>query len=256
MRWNRARSPRSWWSSSTHEVIARTPVPDDSLGHDVVGGICEPLDAGSTTRHRHRVRRQERRPLELFPYKSPCRWSPPAPCTALRVGDGASAARASWAADAGEPGTQVRRRCMRGREIADQSSGRAAKSRLDLRYHDIPAMGCFHLPFMSFKASLCVSSPFETTSFRCLSCAFMTSSAVAPWCGRSHGPPSCLHVIVFMGLAFFQRAWPSTRTSWNDDQHPRRSGLGDADQVARGVAERAVAHSPGLGRRFLEHLGP
>ena len=29
----------------------------------------------------------------------------------------------------------------------------------------------------------------------------------------------------------------------------------DADEVARGVAERAVTHSPGLGCRFLEHLG-
>src|SRR5947199_798867 len=35
----------------------------------------------------------------------------------------------------------------------------------------------------------------------------------------------------------------------------RRSGLRDADEVARGVAERAVARAPGLGRRLLEHLG-
>ena len=34
-----------------------------------------------------------------------------------------------------------------------------------------------------------------------------------------------------------------------------RSGLRDADEVARGVAERAVANPPGLGRRLLEHLG-
>src|SRR5712691_14325 len=33
------------------------------------------------------------------------------------------------------------------------------------------------------------------------------------------------------------------------------SGLRDADEVARGVAERAVARAPGLGRRLLEHLG-
>jgi len=39
-------------------------------------------------------------------------------------------------------------------------------------------------------------------------------------------------------------------------QHPGRSGLRDADEVARGVAERTVAHSPGLRRRLLEHLGP
>src|SRR5664280_2460662 len=29
----------------------------------------------------------------------------------------------------------------------------------------------------------------------------------------------------------------------------------DANEVARGVAERAVAHAPGLRRRLLEHLG-
>jgi hypothetical protein len=33
---------------------------------------------------------------------------------------------------------------------------------------------------------------------RCRSCAFMTSSAVMPWSGRSHGPPNCLHVMVFV----------------------------------------------------------
>jgi hypothetical protein len=35
----------------------------------------------------------------------------------------------------------------------------------------------------------------------------------------------------------------------------RQSGLRDADEVARGVAERAVAGAPWLGRRLLEHLG-
>src|SRR6266702_8167983 len=35
----------------------------------------------------------------------------------------------------------------------------------------------------------------------------------------------------------------------------RRSGLRDADEVVRGVAERAVPRAPGLGRRLLEHLG-
>ena len=36
---------------------------------------------------------------------------------------------------------------------------------------------------------------------------------------------------------------------------PRRSGLRNADEVARGVAEGAVARSPRPRRRFLEHLG-
>jgi len=78
-----------------------------------------------------------------------------------------------------------------------QSSGRAAKSRLVCLYHAIPDNGFFHLPFISLKALLCVSSPLATTSFRWLSCAFMTSLAVFPWSWKSHGPPNCLHVIVF-----------------------------------------------------------
>ncbi len=90
---------------------------------------------------------------------------------------------------------------------ATQSSGSAAKSCLALLYHPIPETGCFHLPFISFKARSCVASPCATTSLRCLSCAFMTSSAVCPGCGKSQGPPNCLHVIVFIGLA------PSRRSS-------------------------------------------
>ena len=84
-----------------------------------------------------------------------------------------------------------------------QSSGRAAKSRLAFRYHAIPDRGFFHLPCISREALLCVSSPLATISFRWLSCAFMTSFAVFPWCEKSHGPPNCLHVIVFISLASF-----------------------------------------------------
>jgi hypothetical protein len=83
-----------------------------------------------------------------------------------------------------------------------QSSGRAAKSRLAFLYHAIPDRGFFHLPCISLKALLCVSSPLATVSFRWLSCAFMTSFAVFPWCEKSHGPPNCLHVIVFISLVF------------------------------------------------------
>ena len=86
----------------------------------------------------------------------------------------------------------------------DQSSGRARKSRLAFLYHAMPEMGCLHLPFISFKALLCVSSPLETISFKCLSCALMTSSAVSPRRGRSHGPPNCLHVIVFIAVVSFR----------------------------------------------------
>jgi hypothetical protein len=79
-----------------------------------------------------------------------------------------------------------------------QSSGRAPKSRLACLYHPIPEMGCFHRPFISFEAGWCSSSPPLAISLRWRSWAFMTSSAVAPWWAKSHGPPSCLHVIVFM----------------------------------------------------------
>jgi hypothetical protein len=124
----------------------------------------------------------------------------------------------------------------------DQSSERAAKSRLAFLYHPIPEMGCFHLLFISFRASSCVASPLATTSFRCLSCAFMTSFAVFPWCGKSHGPPSCLHVIVFMILAPFH-CYESPDGS---------AEIVDTDQVARGIAEGAVANAVRLlGRMSL-----
>jgi len=53
-----------------------------------------------------------------------------------------------------------------GTVAADQSSGRAAKSRLVFLYQAIPDKGCLHLPFMPFKALSCVSSPPATVSFR------------------------------------------------------------------------------------------
>jgi hypothetical protein len=87
--------------------------------------------------------------------------------------------------------------------VIDQSSGRAAKSRLAFLYHPNPETGFLHLPFISFKAGWCVSSPPATISFKCLSCSFMTSSAVFPWSGKSHGPPNWSHFIVFIGPASF-----------------------------------------------------
>jgi len=84
--------------------------------------------------------------------------------------------------------------------ITGQSSGRAAKLRLVFLYQPIPEMGFFQRPFMSFKALSCASSPSATISFRCLSCALITSSAVFPWSVKSQGPPSCLHVIAFIRL--------------------------------------------------------
>ena len=92
--------------------------------------------------------------------------------------------------------------------MADQSSGRAAKSRFAFLYHPIPEIGFFHRPFMSFNALSCVLSPCSTASLRCLSCAFMTSSAVFPLSLKSHGPPICLHVIVF--ISFPLLSWYST----------------------------------------------
>jgi hypothetical protein len=96
-----------------------------------------------------------------------------------------------------------------------QSSGRAAKSRLVFLYHAIPDKGFFHLPCISLKALLCASSPPATISFRWLSCAFITSLAVFPCSGKSHGPPNCLHVVVFISLASFHSNRPSSGTSSN-----------------------------------------
>ena len=91
----------------------------------------------------------------------------------------------------------------RGVYVADQSSGRAANAFLVFMYHRIPDTGFFHLPCMLFRALLCASSPPATISFRWLSSAFMTSSAVCPRNGASHAPPICRHVIVFMFAASF-----------------------------------------------------
>src|SRR5712692_1514157 len=82
--------------------------------------------------------------------------------------------------------------------MQDQSSGRAAKDLLVFIYHPIPFMGFFHLPCIAFKALLCISSPPATISLRWLSSALITASAVFPWNATSHGPPICLHVIVFI----------------------------------------------------------
>src|ERR1017187_3326956 len=109
--------------------------------------------------------------------------------------------------------------------MTDQSSGRAAKSRLALLYHPIPAMGFFHLPFISFKALSCDSSPPATISFKWLSCPFITSSAVLPWSAKSHGPPNCLHVIVFISLASFHSV-------------PRQLGRLETDEKSRLSAPR------------------
>jgi len=68
----------------------------------------------------------------------------------------------------------------RGLLMTDQSSGRAAKAFLVFIYHLIPDTGFLHLPCMLFRALLCVSSPFATISFKCLSSALITSSAVFP----------------------------------------------------------------------------
>jgi hypothetical protein len=67
-------------------------------------------------------------------------------------------------------------------------------------YHPMPLMGFFHLPFIASRASRWVPSPPATASLKCLSCALITSSAVSPRNAASHGPPICLHVIVFVLL--------------------------------------------------------
>ena len=121
-----------------------------------------------------------------------------------------TSARTSFSGlEAGRIGTTPVRRAAAG---AHPSSGSAAKSRFALRYHPIPERGFFHLPCISVKASLCVSSPPATISFRWLSWALMTSFAVSPRCGKPHGPPNCAQVIVFIGLASFPRS-PRVRSA-------------------------------------------
>ena len=110
---------------------------------------------------------------------------------------------------------QGRARCPSAVEDAmmtDQSSGRAAKAFFVLLYHPIPDTGCFHLSCMLSRALLCVSSPPATISFRWLSCAFITSSALLPWNEASHGPPICLHVIVFILVSLLRSESPGCRT--------------------------------------------
>ncbi len=62
----------------------------------------------------------------------------------------------------------------------------------------------------------------------------MTSFAVFPWCEKSHGPPNCLQVIVFTGLASFHSLRPST---WTTVHTPDRSGR----ERAAAVRDRTCA---------------
>ena len=78
-----------------------------------------------------------------------------------------------------------------------QLSGSSANAFFVRLYQPIPLTGCFQRPFMSLRAPSCAASPPATAALRCASWALMTSSAVAPSRARSHGPPSCLQVIVF-----------------------------------------------------------
>ena len=59
-------------------------------------------------------------------------------------------------------------------------------------------MGFFQRPFIALRALSCAWSPPATICFKCRSWALITSSAVLPDSEKSHGPPSCLHVMVFM----------------------------------------------------------
>jgi zinc-finger of transposase IS204/IS1001/IS1096/IS1165 len=82
------------------------------------------------------------------------------------------------------------------------SSGSAAKSRWAWRYHRMPEIGRFQRSFITVSAGSWSVAPLATASLRWRSCALMTSLASSPWCAKSHGPPSCLHVMVFISVAF------------------------------------------------------
>ena len=85
------------------------------------------------------------------------------------------------------------RRDLLGRRFGrrlDQSSGRAAKAFFVDLYQPMPEIGCFHLSCIFFRALSWVSSPPAVTSFRCLSCALMTSSALLRETRRRTDHPS------------------------------------------------------------------
>src|SRR6478752_10228010 len=95
----------------------------------------------------------------------------------------------------------------------------------------MPLIGCFQRPFMSLRAGSWAVSPAATASLRCWSWALITSSAVSPLNALSHGPPICLHVIVFMSVHLL-----------------------DANHVAGGVSYGAVARAPRLVGGLLHDL--
>jgi len=125
----------------------------------------------------------------------------------------------------------------------------------------MPAMGCLHLPFMDFRALLCVSSPAATTSCRCLSCALMTSSAVSPWSGRSQAHPTGWHVIVLISFTFFHPLVGSTRTSLRQCEtspHPSRRRpcrSGPSSPIRPGRCGRGCPRGRGRRSRDIPRAG-
>jgi hypothetical protein len=74
----------------------------------------------------------------------------------------------------------------------------------------------------------------------------------------------CDDFIEMLVLAFYDlvRSFPMVRkVTWPAQLptrhrfHRFRSGLGNADEIARRVADGAVAHPPGLGCRLLKNFG-
>jgi hypothetical protein len=95
------------------------------------------------------------------------------------------------------------------RSERDQLSGRSAKVLFMLPYQSSDFLGCRQRLFIASRACRWVASPVLSASLRCRSWALMTSSAVSPWCSRSHGPPSWRQVIVFIA-----RRAPSLARCW------------------------------------------
>ena len=90
---------------------------------------------------------------------------------------------------------------------AGHSSGSSAKARLAPRYQSIDFLGRRQRPHSVPGFPGWLASPARTASRRCLSRALMTSSALSPRCGASHGPPSWRQVAVFMSSPLDRLAW-------------------------------------------------
>jgi len=121
-------------------------------------------------------------------------------------------------------------------------------------YHFIPDTGCLHLSCMLFRALLCVSSPVATISFRWLSCALMTSSAVFPWNGHH-----MVHPFVYMSLSSWSS--PPVSSGFSGGLSPQLTALFTSAPILASSAAVNSVRAKAVGRmapssRFASSLKP